>query len=281
MRAGLLIVSLVASSLALSSVASAQNGNNPLIQQGQELYDELRYEEALQTLSAALVRAGNTDQDKAVIYELLSLTYLALGREEEAAGAYRSLLALDPEHQPGADVSPRFRTFFATVYEQWVADGRPGGQPPAPVTIRHRSPPESERETEIPLTAEVDDPSGRVARLVLAYRQGTDDVFRRVDTERREGVYHATIPAEAVAPPLVEYYFEGLDDTGLPVASRGDVAAPLRVAVPEPGGSVFTKWWFWVAAVAIVGAAVLIPSIYIANQSGNAAEQGTFVISIR
>jgi hypothetical protein len=216
----------------------------------------------------------------AVIYEVLSLTYLALGREEEAAGAYRSLLALHPDHEHGADVSPRFRTFFQTVREQWEADGRPGGQPPAPVTISHRSPAESERETEIPLSAEVEDPSGRVARLVLAYRQGTEDVFRRVDAEVREGAYHATIPAEAVAPPLVEYYFEGLDETGLPVAARGDVAAPLRVAVPEPGGSVFTKWWFWVAAVAILGGAAAAIAV-VATQSGGGAEQGTFVISIR
>jgi len=279
MRAGSIASLLVVALLGASNAAVAQRAN-PLIEQGQEQYDELRYEEALQTLSAALVRSGNTNRQLATIYQILSLTYLSLARQEEAAGAYRSLLAIDPDHQPGADVSPRFRTFFETVREQWEADGRPGRPPPAPVTIRHRSPPESERETEIPLDCQVEDPSGRVASVVLAYRQGSEDVFRRVDTEIRDGSYHATIPAEAVAPPLVEYYFEGLDDAGLPVAARGDVAAPLRVAVPEPGQSVFKQWWFWVAAVAILGGAAAAIAV-VATQSGGEAEQGTFVISIR
>ena len=69
--------------LALSASALAQR-NNPLILQGQELYDELRYEEALQVLSAALVRAGNTEAERGTTYRLLAFTYLALGRPEEA-----------------------------------------------------------------------------------------------------------------------------------------------------------------------------------------------------
>jgi hypothetical protein len=206
---------------------------------------------------------------------------LALGRQEEASGAYRSLLAIEPEHAPGDAVSPRFRTFFETVRTQWEADGRPGRAAPATVTIRHRSPPESERETAIPLECELDDPAGRVSQVVLAYRRGTEDVFQRVDAAHSEGTFRATIPAEAVAPPLVEYYFEALDAQGLPVAARGDVAAPLRVAVPEPSGSVFGKWWFWVAAVAILAGVGIGVGVAVSANSGGASEQGTFVISIR
>src|SRR5687768_6871542 len=81
------------------STAAAQR-RNPLISQGQVQFDDLRYEEALQTLSAALIRSGNSNEDKATIYRLLAYTYLALGREEEAEGAYRSLLAIMPDYQP-------------------------------------------------------------------------------------------------------------------------------------------------------------------------------------
>jgi len=277
-------VTVLAMALGLACLGAALPGavaaqeENPLIRAGAEQYDELRFEEALQTLSAALVRAGNSREEQATIYRLLAFTYLALTREEEAAGGYRSLLALQPEFEPGSDVAPRIREFFNGVQEQWEADGRPGLPPPAPVTIRHRSPPQADRGEEIPLTATVEDPGGRVASLVLAYRRGSEDVFRRIDARQTGEGYAAVIPADAVAPPLVEYYFEGVDATGLPVAARGDVAAPLRVAVPAPGGSILTAWWFWVGAALLVGGAVTA-GILLAG--GGDAEQGTFVITVR
>ncbi|MCS6799868.1 MAG: hypothetical protein NZ898_15360, partial [Myxococcota bacterium] len=145
-------------------------------------------------------------------------------------------------------------------------------------TIAHRSPPQAERNTAVTLTASLEDPSRRVARLVLAYRQGTSDVFRRVDATLRGAGYVATLPAEAVRPPLVEYYFEALDASGLPIASRGDVAAPLRIAVPAPGGSVFGKWWFWVGAAVVVGGAVTAGVLLAGGEQ--AAGQGTFVVTL-
>lgn len=259
-------------------VASAQ-GDNPLIEQGAQMVDELRYEEALQTLSAALVRPGNSRAELATIYRLLALTYLALGRNEEANGAYRHLLAIEPEFQLGADVSPRFREFFSGVREEWEREGRPGMPPPAPVTIRHASPAQAERGRAVELRAGIEDPSGRVARLVLAYRQGSSDVFQRLDTTEDGDELVATIPGEHVRPPLVEYYFEALDAAGLPVASRGDVAAPLRIAVPAPGeGSIFTKWWFWVGAAVIVAGGVTAAVLL---TQGDAEPQGTLIINVR
>src|SRR5690606_9407981 len=143
---------------------------------GIDQYDDLRFEEALQTLSAALVRSGNTAEQQAQIYRYLALTYLALDRQEEAAGAWRSMLAIDPGQEASSDMSPRFRQFFVRVREQWEAEGRPGRPPPAPVSISHRSPPQANRGEEVELSAQLDDPSGRVAGLVLAYRQGTSAV---------------------------------------------------------------------------------------------------------
>ncbi|NOY93817.1 MAG: hypothetical protein GXP55_21760 [Deltaproteobacteria bacterium] len=255
---------------------------NPLIQQGQSLYDDLRFEEGLQVLSAALIRAGNTPQDRVTIYRLLAFTYLALGREEEAAGAYQSLLAIEPEYEVGSDVSPRTRSFFERIRQQWEDAGRPGVSlaPPAPVEIRHRSPAQAERNQAVQLSASVDDPSGRVARLVLAYRQGTSDVFQRIETEPADGGFTATIPADDVSPPLVEYYFEALDAQGLPIAARGDVAAPLRIAVPEPSHSVFRKWWFWTAAALVIGSAVTT-AVVLSGGGGSPTQQGTLLITVR
>lgn len=270
---------LTALSISLAA-SSALAQANPLIARGQQEYEELRFEEALQTLSAALVRSGNSREDQARIYRLLAFTYLALRREEEATGAYRSMLPREPEFQPGAEVAPRIREFFAGVRAQWEADGRPGSDPPPPVSIGHRSPPRADRGQQVTLSAEVGDPAGRVDRLVLAYRQGTEAVFQRLDAELTEGRFVATIPGPAIAPPLVEYYFEALDAQGLPIAARGDVAAPLRIAVPAPsGGSVAEEWWFWTIIGAVVVGAV-VTGVVIANEASS-PPTGTLIINVQ
>ncbi|MEC7525932.1 MAG: tetratricopeptide repeat protein [Myxococcota bacterium] len=273
-----LCLAAVALAVLLSAAPTRAQGN-PLIQRGQTEYDELRYEEALQTLSAALVRSGNSRGELARIYRLLAFTYLALGREEEAAGAYRGMLPLEPDYEPDQSIAPRMREFFEQVQQAWEAEGRPGSGPPPPVEIQHRSPAEWEREQPVPLAATVEDPAGRVAQLVLAYRQGTDAVFTRLDTQLADGEYTATIPGGDVAPPLVEYYFEALDANGLPVAARGDVAAPLRIAVPEPGGNVAEEWWFWTIIGAVVAGGV-VAAILIADSVQSGPQTGTFVITI-
>lgn len=266
--------------LAFALVTNVAQAENPLVQQGQEQIDELRFEEALQTLSAALVRPGNTRSDQATIYRLLAYTYLALERETEAEGAYRLLLALEPEYTPGGDVAPRFRDFFERARQQWETDGRPGIPPPAPVNIRHRSPAQAEIGQSIELSATLEDPSERVRSLVLAFRRGTSDVFQRQQTAQQGETYIATLPGDAVAPPLVEYYFEALDATGLPIASRGDVAAPLRIAVPEESFNLLEQWWFWVGAVALVAGGVTL-TILLVTQEDAQQTPGTFVISVR
>jgi tetratricopeptide (TPR) repeat protein len=266
-----------------TTVAHAQRAETTqsIIQRGQSEYDDLRFQEALQTFSAALVRAGNTPSDLARIYRYLALTYLALDRREEAEGAYRSLLGLAPDTMPGSDMSPRFREFFTQVRTRWEADGRPGLPPPAPVNIVHRSPPQAEREHEVTLTAVLEDRDHRVATLVLAYRQGTSAVFQRLEMQRDDAdTYSATIPASAVSPPLVEYYFEAIDSGGLPVAGRGDVAAPLRIAVPAPGGDITSEPGFWIAigggALVLIGGAIAL-GVVLSNQ---APANGTLVFTI-
>ncbi|MGF1466364.1 MAG: tetratricopeptide repeat protein [Sandaracinaceae bacterium] len=264
-------------------VVQAQQGassedDNPLLARGASEFEDLRFEEALQTLSAALLRAETTQEDRAVIYRLLAYTYLALGREPEAAGAYRRLLPLDPEFEPGPEVSPPDRAFFTRVRAAWEDEGRPGSSPPPPVDIQHRSPAQADAGEPVDLEASVVDPGLRVARLVLAYRQGTEAVFRRLDTAPDGEVRRATIPADDVLPPLVEYYFEAVDGRGLPIASRGDVAAPLRIAVPEAtGGGVLAQWWFW-TIVGLVVAGGVATAVALAATSGS---QGTVVVTVR
>ncbi len=105
----LLVFALLTLGTASLGAGKASAQGNPLIERGVAEYDDLRFQEALQTFSAALVRTGNSIDDQIRIYRYLALNYLALHREEEASGAYRALLGLNPDEQPGTDISPRFR----------------------------------------------------------------------------------------------------------------------------------------------------------------------------
>ena len=243
--------------------APASAGTN-LIAQGRSQFEDQRYEESIQTLSAALLRPNTAKKDKIEIYRLLAYNYIVLQRKDEAESAVRGLYCIDPDFALASSESPRFRDFFADVKKRWVAEGKPGlvtEEKPAPkaVTIKHSSPAEATRDQQIDLTGEVADPDSRTSTVVLHYRSGSKDKFVKVDATFAGGRFKASIPPAAVKPPLVEYYIEAVDQGGLPVASRGDAAAPLRIAVPAPaeGGSIFSSPWFWGGAGAVaVGAAL-------------------------
>ncbi len=226
-----------------------------LVQRGKSLFDDQQYEESIQTLSAALLRPNNTKQQRVDIYRLLALNYITLNRKDEAESAVRGLLALQPDYTLPSSESPRFRDFFGVVQKKWEAEGRPGlvketEPPPAPVTMQHVSPSQVAPGTEIPLSVKLDDPLGRVYDVKLFFRPGSSGKFTEQETQYGNSIAKGTIPGKVVQPPLVEYFFEGFDKGGLPIVARGDVAAPLRVAVPEKSKAL------WIGLG--VGAGVLI-----------------------
>jgi hypothetical protein len=227
-----------------------------LVQRGKALFDDQQYEESIQTLSAALLRPNNTKQQRLDVYRLLALNYITLNRKDEAESAVRGLLALQPDYALPSSESPRFRDFFSSAQKKWEAEGRPGivketEAPPAAVTMQHVSPPQVSPGTEIPLSVKLDDPQGRVYDVKLFFRPGSAGKFAEQQTQFGNATARATIPGRIVQPPLVEYFFEGFDKGGLPVVARGDIAAPLRVAVPAP-----SKAWIYGVGVG-VGVAVV------------------------
>jgi hypothetical protein len=234
--------------------AAGQAGQQKdLIARGQQLFDDQQYEESIQTLSGALVRPNNTKQQKIDIYRLLALNYITLNRKDEAESAVRGLLAIEPSYELPKGESPRFRDFFASVRQKWESEGKPGlitseAKEPKPVTLQHNSPSQVAPETEIPLMTKLDDPDKRVTSIELHYRTGSSGKFTEVDMklDPEQSTARANIPPKTVMPPFVEYYMLAKDKSGLPVGSRGDSDAPLRVTVPERGSA-------WVLPVAIGG----------------------------
>jgi hypothetical protein len=248
-----------------------------LLEKGQTLFDEQRYEESIQTLSAALMRPGIDKTEKVAVYKLLAYNYIVLQRNDEADGAVRGLYAQDPDFALPETESPRFRDFFLKVKEEWEADGRPGLEedkpegpaPPPNVKIKYTPPAQVDPGASIHVEGKIDDPDAKVAVVRVHYRTGSKGKFKDVKAKYAMRKFSIDIPAEAVEAPLVEFYVVAYDNGLLPVASRGDADVPLRVAVNE-GGGVLTSPWFWVPVSVAVVAAVVIPVVFVTTRSEDA-----------
>lgn len=263
--------------------AAASTGN--LLQTGRNLFEDQRYEESIQTLSAALLRPNTPKKDRVEIYRLLAYNYIVLSHRDEAEAAVRGLYALDPEFALGSSESPRFKEFFAEVKKKWEADGKPGlvteeAPAPKPVSIKHSSPAQQEQGQEIKLTGELDDPGTRTGSVILHYRTGSQGKFEKVEARVSDTRFRTTIPGAAVKPPLVEYYLEALDSKGLPIAARGDALAPLRIAVPAPaeGGGLFSSPWFWTGTGAVIVGGVVAAFVLTRKSSESAGPPTSRVI---
>lgn len=262
-------------SLAAPAVAQAQAQANTLGRIGREQFDDLRYEEAIQTLSAAILRRGNTAAQEVELYELLGLSYLAVNRTEEAEGAFRAVIARDRAHRLDASQAPRVVEFFEAVRQRAAREASAAGAERTlrAVQIEHRSPAEHARNTALTLDAAVTDPDRQAESLVLAWRVGSQGIFHRTAAENHNGRFAAVIAASEVRPPMVEYYLEAVGPDGIAVASRGDALAPLRVMVPAPtegrATPITSRWWFWTGAAVLV-AGVAAGTYFLVSNSGTA-----------
>lgn len=265
--------------------APAQQPPQDLIAKGQELFEDQQYEDSIQTLSAALLRPSNTKEQKVEIYRLLALNYITLGRKDEADNAVRGLLVAQPDYQLPANESPRFRDFFKEARAKWEAEGRPGlvSEKPteAPVVIRHGSPSSAERDKSIDLRAKLEDPDGRTGTVKLYFRTGSKGDFTETVADVDGENVRAQIPASAVKPPLMDYYFEVLDGGGGVISSRGDAQGPLRIAIPDGESS------SWVLPLAIgggiLGAAAIVGGLALAGvfkSSSPPAGRGNSTVSV-
>lgn len=276
----------LAGGAASDAVAGEQRQSvETLITKGQEQFDEQLYEESIQTLSAALMRPGIAATEKIEVYRLLAYNYITLRRDEEADAAVRGLLVLDPKFELPESESPRFRDFFAAIREAWEEEGRPGLEPtprgPEPrtdsqVVIRHAPPAQVDPGLDVSVTGTVDDPNAAVDELVLYYREGSSEKFTTVKVDFTVRKFRTEIPGSAVEPPLVEYYLEALDAAGLPLATRGDAASPLRIAVADES-SWYTSPWFWVPVSAVVVAGIVVAAV-VATQGSD--EGGTAAVTV-
>lgn len=256
---------LLAAATGPSPALAQEFPENPLIQAGVNQYNDMDYEASVDTLQRALIRAENVPEQKIAIFKFLALDYLVLGRMDDAQQSFRQLLAIQPEFQlDPALFAPGYVQFLEGVRLQWESEGRPGWVPPEqllrPATLDHELPAEAPSGESLEVAVRLDDPDDRVRSIVLAYRPAGEPGFVRIDAARSPQGFSATIPGDQIESPVVEYYFEALDERGNVVGRRGDERIPLRVPVPgADSGGVWTKWWFWTLIGVGVAAAVAIP----------------------
>jgi hypothetical protein len=233
------------------------------------------------------LRPGSSEAEKTETYRLLAYNYIILKRTEEADAAVRGILVLNEKFSLPPTESPRFRDFFDATRKKWADEGKPGvvvvGVPVVqdkPIRMAHASPAQTPARATFKLVGSIEDPDGRVRGVQLAYRTGSTGKFITVAGTYSLGQFNAQIPGVAVKPPLIEYYLQAVDKSGLPLTSRGDATAPLRVVVPSNG--VLTSPFFWVPVGAVVvGGAILTAVLLSSSSTTTAKNTATVTIGVK
>lgn len=263
--------------------AKGSSSVSALIGRAQDMFDDARYEESIQTLSGALVRPGTSSEERVKVLKLLAFNYITIGKNEEADAAVRAIYVLDETFELPNTESPRFRDVFKKTKSTWESEGKPGREAAkataeTPIRIVHSPPPQVKSGTLVKIEGKIDDDAGRVQKVELSVKGGPKGKFTTKPLIYSMGSFRGQIPANAVAPPLVEYYILALDKDGLPLASRGDVDAPLRIAVPQEGKSVLASPWFWIPVGATVVAGAILTGVLVSKSGASAGQSHVKVV---
>lgn len=125
-------------------------------------YDaEFDYTGVLTECGVAAGDQRTTPTERLEVFRLLGFAHTALGSPDKAQIWYLRLLAIDPTHKLGREVSPRFREGFAKAKRKFRKAGRVRASH-APVVIDDKS----ELDKPIPLEVTLSDPLGRVATMI-------------------------------------------------------------------------------------------------------------------
>jgi hypothetical protein len=264
------MVAFVSTQLVLRSTVWAQGAvsakNRDAVEVAQELFDDQRYEESIQSLSATLVRPGQSVERRILIYRLLALNYITLNRKDEAESSARGVFALSPNYELPKSESPKFREFFVEAKRRWDADGRPGAAPEK-IVLRHQVPMEIPARKTFDISTMVEANKNAVAGVKVFYRTRGQEAFAELDATMTGSQAVASVPADAVRGPLLEYYIQAVDKKGHVVGIRGEATEPLRVTVNEPSSG--SKAW---VPIVIVGSVLVVAGLVV----GGLAVGGVF-----
>jgi hypothetical protein len=259
----LVLLFLVASATLASTArtARAQESepreiDSELVKQGLAAYDALEYPQSIDLLHRALAETLTRDE-KIVTYRTLAFCHVALGDIDAARGDFANLLGVDPSFVLDRTISPRVRAVFESARAE-VATSQGGVEPDRPALPEVRpilSPPKPQEGGAVDLAVVY--PGGVATQMELFYRTRGQLRFSRVAQAARGGRFVARVPGMQVEPPALEYYFDLLDDSGVPVAGAGSLGRPLAIEVKARPRAIYKRGWFWGVVGGVAAGAIL------------------------
>ncbi len=210
-----------------------------------------RVDEALVTLTRALVQAPHPHAEHAAIYEQLGIAYAYLGREPDALAAFDMLLQLDPGHLLSYNLSPKVTLTFERARAQ--ASRRP------PPELQIQWPNGLAVAQPLPIDVEVvADPRRLLDRATIYVKRRGEPRFSAVDLQlsppgQRRRV---TLPGvQSERPEVVQVYASALDKRGNEVLRWGDPSRPREIPLRyDPPPPWWRRWWVWAGAGGVIAA---------------------------
>jgi hypothetical protein len=272
-----LAIVTLAAVLAAAAPARAQS-DNPDIDRGVKLYQDLEYEKAISVLETALAVPHLTVREKTVGFLHLALAHLALRQTQPAREAFRALLEADRDFVLPPEASQTAHDLFDEVKRSL-----PPPPPKVNAALSASAAPAAPAEgAAVTVSARVTDPEGKLAKVIVHHRIRGDQRYSTVTAQKAAGGWSATIPGAFVKAPAVEYWVEAADATGGAVASDGSADVPLVLVVgshaPPAGGTILGKWWFWAGTGAVV--AGVVGGVLLLSGGGNSPTDSTVIITV-
>jgi hypothetical protein len=203
--------------LALLAAASVMaQTQNPYLDEGKRLFNELKYADAIVQLQVARQVPGLSDAQTVEVLDLLARSQVAEGRRADAEKSYGDLLLLAPSFAPDRSLSPKILEAFdaakARVFPKDYFKLEAIASAPGFARLR------------------IIDPWKRAGTFELDSHLDGDPVWQVDPVTPEDGVLNLKLEA----PPLrtLEWYVVAKSPSGDGVGGFGSAQEPQRLAVP-------------------------------------------------
>jgi tetratricopeptide (TPR) repeat protein len=267
---------LVAALLLLAAAAHAATEiESELVQKGVAAYENLDFPLAIDTLNRALGESL-TRNEKIVAYKTLGFAYSAVGRTDDALGAFTHLLRLDGNAELDRSVAPRVRAIFEEARTQ-VATGHGGSAEGTALPTLHPEVAPAHPTEGQALMITVVHPGGLARELHLFHRVRGEESYSEIKVPAQGDRFSLTIPGTAVHAPALEYYLTAVNDEKVAMARAGTLAAPLTVDVaPLPKRASHRKALVWglvgAGAVLVAGGVATALALTLGRPNGSTSD---------
>lgn len=226
---------------------------------GQQLYDDLDYAGAIQTLAPVTRDARATRAQRLRALELIALSHFIRNDQGAARATFERILDIDPGYQlRDTSGSPKVRQFFEDLKKQLI----PGFDPDAGADLEHAAPTAGTAGRPIEVDVRATRGGDRVFEIVLGTRRRGELAYKIAPaTPRGDSKWRARVTPELSPKPYVlEYYVEARDAGGGALARIAAPDSPLEIALA--GGAVeprrkspwYGRWYVIAGGAAVVAA---------------------------